>query len=279
MKHREGTFKGVHQMEIYHQAWLPEGEAKAALLIVHGLAEHSGRYGNLVEHLVPKGYAIYGVDLPGHGRSAGVQVYVERFEDFIETTEAFRGLVEDWQPGVPLFLYTHSMGGLIGSFYLLDHHNGLAGTVFSAPAVAIPQHVTPLTVFLGRLMSNLVPRLGLMAVDAQGVSRDPAVVRAYDSDPLVYRGKATARLGAELLRAMKRVEAEMGAIRLPVLFLQGSEDILVDPAGTRMLYEGVSSTDKALKVYDGLYHEVHNEPEREQVLADVEAWLESRLAS
>jgi alpha-beta hydrolase superfamily lysophospholipase len=122
-----------------------------------------------------------------------------------------------------------------------------------------------------------MPKLGVIGLEAERVSRDPAVVQAYINDPLVCRGKVTARLSAELVKAIRRVNAEAADIRLPILILQGSADRLVDPKGARMLYGAVSSVDKTIKVYDGLYHEVYNEPEHDEVLGDVEAWLETHL--
>jgi alpha-beta hydrolase superfamily lysophospholipase len=129
------------------------------------------------------------------------------------------------------------------------------------------------------VFSALIPKFGLIQLEAEGVSRDPAVVQAYVSDPLVYTGKTTARLAAELLEAMQRVTAEATRITLPILIVQGSADRLVDPGGAQMLVDAVSSADKAIEIYDGFYHEVFNEPERAQVLSDVEAWLEAHLGS
>ena len=127
------------------------------------------------------------------------------------------------------------------------------------------------------MLSILLPRLGLVRLEAEGVSRDPAVVRAYRHDPLVFTGKITARLGTELLEAMGRVLAGARKIRLPLLILQGAADRLVDPKGARTLYDRVGSADKTLKVYEGLYHEVFNEPEHDRVLGDVETWLAGQL--
>ena len=277
MHHQDGTFKGVRGAEIYYQAWLPDGEPKAALVIVHGLAEHSGRYKNVVEYLVPRGYALYGFDLVGHGRSSGVRVFVQRFSEYIDSLHKYLAQVREWQPGRPLFLVGHSAGGLIVPHYLLDYRDGLAGAILSGPSVAIPEYITPLTIALGQLLSRLLPKAGLMGIDAEAVSRDPAVVQAYDNDPLVYRGKTTARLAAELLKAVRRVNSEAASIDLPLLILQGSEDRLVDPQGSQMLYQAAGSKDKTLKVYQGLYHEVHNEPERDGVFADLETWLQAHL--
>ena len=277
MKREEGFFKGARDASIYYQCWLPDGEPRAALLIVHGLAEHSGRYMNVVDHLVPLGYAAYSLDHFGHGKSEGTRVYVERFTDYTDTLKRYFDMVRQWQPGKPAFLLAHSLGALIGAAYLLDHQAGLAGAVLSGPAVKVPRNVTGTTIFMGKLLSTLLPRTGLLGLEAAGICRDPAVVTAYTSDPLVCKGKTTARLAAEMLAAMQRVGAEAAKITLPLLLLQGSADRIVDPSGAQMLYDAVGSRDKTIKVYDGLYHEVFNEPEREQVLQDVQAWLDRRL--
>lgn len=277
MEYRDGFFKGVRGIQTYYQCWIPEGDLKAALIVVHGLAEHSGRYMNLVNHFVPLGYAVHALDHIGHGKSEGTRVYVDRFEDFTETLKRFVDQVRTWQPDPPLFLVGHSMGGLIGAAYLLEHQADLSGAVLSGPSVKVPDTISSATIFMGKLFSALLPKVGLLALEAEGVSRDPAVVEAYVNDPLVYTGKTTARLAAELLKAMQRVSAEAANITLPVLILQGGADRLVDPSGAQMLYNAISSTDKTLKVYDTLYHEVFNEPEHDQVLADVEDWIKRRI--
>jgi len=231
----------------------------------------------VIDRFVPRGYAVYGVDHIGHGKSTGRRVYVKRFGDFIAVLKTYVDRIIEWQPGAPLFMIGHSLGALIGAVYLLDHPGDLAGAILSGPLVKIPDNVSPATVLLSRLLSVVLPKLGVAAVDATGVSRDPAVVRAYVEDPLVYTGKTTARLGCEMLKAMHRVAEEASKIQLPLLVLQGGADRLVSPDGAEMLHRLAGSTDKTLKVYDGLHHEVYNEPERDVVLADVEAWLRERL--
>ena len=166
---------------------------------------------------------------------------------------------------------------MVGAFYLLDHTAQFTGAVLSGAVAKVPANTSPVTVVLGRLLSGIAPRLRFLALDIPGICRDPSVVQAYFDDPLVYCGKATVRLAAEMLRAMQRVQAEAATIVLPILILQGSADRIVDPEGARMLYDAVGSRDKTLKIYDGMYHEVYNEPERNTVLHDVETWLESHV--
>ncbi len=277
MEHIEGYFKTVRNIDIFYQAWLPVGKVKAALLVVHGLGEHSGRYLNVVNGFVPLGYAVYGFDLIGHGKSGGVREYVERFEDYTDTLTIYYNMVMAWQAGRPIVLLGHSMGGLIASYYLLDHQADFQAAVISAPAIKISPGLAPVALALGKLLSALIPKMGILPVDARGVSRDPEVVKAYVSDPLVFHARTPARLAAELLKAMLRVSAEAEKITLPLIALQGGGDKIVDPGSARMLYDKASSTDKTIKVYPGLYHEVFNEPERELVLKDVEEWLAARV--
>ena len=186
-------------------------------------------------------------------------------------------MIQTWQPGKPVFLFGHSMGALIGSIFLLDSQEKMKGAIFSGPGVKIPENISSGVIFAGKVLSIMMPKFGLIQLDASHVSRDPAVVQAYIDDPLVYSGKTTARLAAELLKAMRRISSEAAKITLPVLILQGGEDKLVDPAGAQMLYDKVSSPDKTIKIYDHLYHEIINEPERHAVLADMEKWLETHI--
>lgn len=277
MEHLEGNFKGVRNTNIYYQAWLPTGEVKAVLLVVHGLGEHSGRYLNVVNHFVPLGYAVYGLDHIGHGKSDGGREVVERFEDFTQTLNTYYHMIKGWQTGVPIFLLGHSMGGLIASYYLLDHQADFKGAIISAPSTKVGESISPVTITMGKILSVLAPKAGVIALDVNGISSDPQVVKAYVNDPLVFHGKTPARLAAELLKAMLRVTAEGNKISLPFIVVQGGKDILVDPAGAQMLYDQASSEDKTIKVYEEMYHEVFNEPERGRVLKDVETWLAAHV--
>ena len=279
MKHEDGFFEEVRGAKIYYQYWLPDGDVRAVILISHGLAEHSGRYMNVVNHFVPHGYAVYALDNIGHGKSDGRRVYVKGFTDYTDVLGEYLAIIRLWQPDKPLFLLGHSMGALIAAVFLLDHQSAFSGAILSGPSVVVPKNVSRATIVMARIFSALAPTIGLMGLDAEGVSRDPAVVRAYIDDPLVYNGKTTARLGYELLKAMQRVTTESSRITLPIMILQGGADRLVDPNGARILYDTIGSSDKTLKIYDGLYHEVYNEPEHDEVLGDVEAWLEKHTSS
>ncbi len=277
MKHTEGFLKGVRESNIYYQSWHPKKEAKAVLLIVPGMAEHSGRYMNLVNYFVPEGFALYGLDHIGHGKSDGTRILIDRFSDYTKTLKAFVNLVAEKETGKPIFIVGHSMGGLIAPIYLIDHQTDFKGAVISAPSVKIAEDTSPVAVVLSKILSKLAPKAGLLPLDSTYVSSDPAVVESYVNDPLVYKGKMTARLASEILSSMQRVTDEAHKINLPTIIVQGSEDKLVNPAGAKHLYDLISSEDKTLKIYDGFYHEVFNEPEHEVVMDDIHDWLKKRI--
>ncbi|MBW1792235.1 MAG: lysophospholipase, partial [Deltaproteobacteria bacterium] len=226
---------------------------------------------------VPSGYAVYGIDHIGHGKSDGERVYVERFQDYKKTLKKYFDMIRAWQPEKPIFLIGHSMGGLISAAYLLEHQDELSGAVLSGPSIKVPDNISQAIIFLGNMLSIVLPKAGLIQLDAEGVSRDPVVVDAYVNDPLVYKGKTTARLGAELLKTMRRVTEHATETKLPVMIVQGGDDKIVDPSGAQLLYDLVGSGDKTIKIYDGFYHEVFNEPDHKQVLNDVKTWLEAHL--
>lgn len=274
MIHSEGTFSGYKDLRIYHQSWVPDTEPHALILLVHGLGEHSSRYGNVVDRLVPKGYAIYALDHIGHGRSEGARKYADSFSVFTDTLTEYLAKIKAWHPDLPIYLLGHSLGGLIGATYLLEHQADFAGAVLSAPAFKVVGPVPPLLLMTGKVLSVLWPTAGIIALNSEAASRDPAVIEANSNDPLMGRNKTTARLGLEMYNAMHRIDKEAATLTLPILILQGTGDMIVSPEGAQAFYDKISSRQKTLKLYDGLYHEVFNEPERDVVLSDLEAWLD-----
>lgn len=277
MQHSEGRFKGHDGLDLYYRFWLPKGRPKAIIIVVHGFAEHGGRYSNIVDYFVPRGFGIYIFDLRGHGKSDGLRGYADRFSDFVNDLDIFRELVQSRYYGVPFFLLGHSAGGTIAAAYSVYHRNGFSGLVLSGALFSPPADVLAITVFAARLLSRFAPRTCLYRLDAEAVSRDKSVVDAYVRDPAVYHGKVRARFGVELMDAMAMVRRRVSEIRLPVLILHGDADRLSDPEGSQALYLGIGSADKTLKLYPGFYHEIFNEPGREQVFADMDAWLSPRI--
>ena len=272
IQHNQGTFKGADGLNLFYQSWHPEGGAEATLVIVHGLGEHSGRYQNVVNYLVPKGYAIYGFDNRGHGRSPGQQGYVNNFDKFVADVGAFVQMVSQREAGKPFFLMGHSMGGCIVLNYIIKHPEGLDGVIASAPAVGALD-IPPILLFVSRVMEKVAPKLSVATgLDATAVSRDPAAVAAYQNDPLVH-GKGSPRFAMEFKRSAEWAQANAGRIQLPLLMVHGSHDRLVNVENSRTFFASLTQLDKKLLVYEGGYHELHNYIEYEQELADIEAWL------
>jgi alpha-beta hydrolase superfamily lysophospholipase len=277
VKHTEGKFAGAGGLSVYYQYWTPETAPKAVLLLVHGAGEHSGRYRPLAGYFTLHGYAVAALDHPGHGKSEGRYGHVERFEDFVATLDIFQRKVTAEFPQLPQILLGHSMGGLISSLYLLRNQQAFAACVFSGPAIKTDIEPGYLQLLLIRFLSVVAPKTGVLQLDAAGVSRNPAVVDDYVSDPLVNHNKMSARMVAELFTGMQQVQAEAGQICLPILLLHGGADAMASPEGSRYLYEHVSSTDKTLEIFPGLFHEIFNEPEREAIFATVLEWCDRRL--
>ena len=273
-----GHFTGVGGIQLFYQSWGPPIKPRAILLLVHGLAEHSGRYLNLVNELVPAGFLVCALDHRGHGLSEGRRCYVKRFDDYVEDLNTYVNIVRGAYPDIKIFMVGHSLGGTIAVAYAEAHQDKLAGLILSAPALKAGSSITKRDKLLARIVSRLAPTAGVSSLDATSISKDPAVVKAYVSDPLVFTGKISARLGAEILKAIeKTIPPLMQTIKLPILIMQGAEDRLSNPEGSRVIFEGVSSSDKTLKRYEGLFHEIFNEPERAIVFADMRQWLASRV--
>jgi acylglycerol lipase len=277
MKHKEGKFKGYKGLRLYYQCWLPDKKPKAVLLVAHGLAEHSGRYKNLVEYFVPKGYAVYALDHRGHGKSEGQRSYVDNFKDYLTDLKTFFDKVRNENKDARIFLFGHSLGATIAVAYAVEHQDELAGLMVSGSSLVPPPGVSPALLAIAGILSALAPKMGVTLLDASTISRDQSVVDAYVNDPLVFRGKVPARTGAELAKMWKQLPDRVGKIKLPILIMHGGADQLSDPRGSKLLYERVGSKDKTLKIYDACYHEICNEPERKQVCGDMEKWLAKHI--
>jgi len=277
MEHVESKFKGHGNLALYYQSWLPVEAPKAILLLVHGFAEHSGRYANIVNYFVPKGYTVYGLDHRGHGKSEGLRGYVEQFSYYLDDLKTFFDIVRGEHRDVKIFLFGHSFGGLIATTYAVRYQHEFDGLILSGAGLKVDTGFLPVLTVIVRMLSLLLPKVGLVTINASFISQDKAVVDAYVSDPLVFRGKVPARSGSEIARVMQKLTHEMPKIDLPILIMHGTADRLANWKGSEMLYERVSSCNKTLKLYEGFYHEIFNEPGREQVFSDMETWLETRL--
>jgi alpha-beta hydrolase superfamily lysophospholipase len=277
VNHSSAFLEGQGGRRIFWQAWAPETTARAVVVLVHGAGEHSGRYEHVAARLVSEGYAVYAPDHRGHGRSDGPRALVDRLRNAVSDLDRVVVIGASEHPGHPVFMLGHSMGGTIAVVYALDHQDRLTGMILSGPLAAIDAPAPVRTA--GRILSAVAPRLPMVGVDPSLVSRDPEVVAAYRSDPLVHHGKLPARTVAELAAAIDRFPARAPEITVPTLILYGSADGLCPPRGSDLLGERIGAPDTTVKPYEGLYHEILNEPEREQVLDDICAWLAARASN
>ncbi|MGA2819999.1 MAG: lysophospholipase [Anaerolineales bacterium] len=275
MKHTEGSFTGMGGMRLYYQGWLPDGPLRAALCIVHGVGEHSDRYGNVVSYFVPRGHAVYAFDLRGHGRSPGQRGHINSWAEYREDTHAFMELVRGREPKASLFQWGHSMGSLISMDYALHYPEGLRGVVISGSA--LEPVASPALIAVAKVLSRLWPTFGLTTgLEVEAISRDPAVVKAYQEDPWVH-AKSSPRWGTEFLNTIEWIKAHLQDWRVPVIILHGGGDRIVSSHGSQVFFDALPIADKELHIYDQGYHEPHNDIEHEKVFADVETWLKKHV--
>lgn len=261
---------------IFYRHWA-QPAPRAVVLLAHGAGEHSGRYQHLAAFLGEHRIAVLAPDHPGHGRSPGARAHINAFADFFPALDALHALIERDYPDVPVVLLGHSMGGLIAARYLLERPGRFRAAILSAPALQPPEPPSAFAIWLNSVLARLWPTLGVLQLDASGVSRDPAVVAAYRADPLVHTGKFSARLVVELFSTMALVHQRAGELHLPLLVLHGDADSMTAVEGSQQLAAAVGGAHCTLRIYPGLYHEIFNEPEQEQVFAELLDWLQAQL--
>ncbi|NKR45978.1 alpha/beta fold hydrolase [Rhodococcus hoagii] len=274
--HRVGI-RRVHGTRIVYDVWRPDGPPTGILLLAHGLGEHARRYDHVVERLVGLGLVVYAPDHRGHGRSGGKRIELHDWSEFLDDLHRLSAVAIAENPGLQRFLLGHSMGGAIALSYALDHQDELSGLILSAPAVDVVGGKPRVVIEIGKILGRFAPGIPVETLDAKSVSRDPAVVAAYESDPLVHHGKVKAGIARGMILAAESFPARLPSLTIPVLLLHGTEDRLADVSGSRMIAAHAGSKDLTLKTYDGLFHEVFNEPEQEKVLDDLVDWLRPRL--
>jgi len=275
----EGSFKGNDGFALFERWWMPEGDLKGMLVIVHGLAEHCGRYAHVAEALCAQGYGVGTYDQRGHGKSdpAGPKAVIPSFDHLWDDLEVFLDRARKRGAGKPLFLFGHSMGGEVVTSYVIERKPELTGLMTSGAAIQISDDISPLVLAMAGVISKIAPKMPTIVLDGTAISRDQAVVDLYDSDPLNYRGGVPARTGAEMNRVIKIIQENLEKITLPLLVMHGTDDRLADPQGSKDLYERAQSVDKTLKLYEGFYHEILNEPQKGQVIADMAQWMDAHL--
>lgn len=279
MHRTESAFTGVRGTHIVYDVWEPDGEITGVLVLSHGLGEHAGRYGHVISELGKLGLVVYALDHRGHGRSGGKRLELKSWSDYIaDLHEVFR-IARATHPGFGNFLLGHSMGGAIALSYALEYQAELDALMLSGPAVVLGEGTPKILIPIGKFLGRVAPGVPVQSLDSADVSRDPAVVAAYDADPLVHHGKIPAGLASALVGAMESFPERLPSLTLPVLLQHGSEDRLADVSGSRLIAEKAGSKDLTIKIYDGLFHEIFNEPEQDRVIGDLIGWLTPRIGT
>jgi len=277
VQHRQGEFEGSRGTRLFWQSWVTEDSPKGVLCLVHGFGEHSGRYRYFVERLCAAGIAVFAFDLRGHGKSEGRRGHVVSMADFRGDLFAFLALVEAQRPGIPRFIFGHSMGSLVVLDYVLRNPQGLAGTVTSGAGMEPAGVATPTVVFLARVLAAVWPVFPLrLPVDVTGLTRDKHEIEAYENDPLVHN-TSTTRMARELLDAIEWIKAHPGDLKTPVLMLHGEADRVNLPSGSRNFISKVTIPDKQLILYPGGFHELHNDLDKDSELTDLARWLHEHI--
>lgn len=268
------SVKGGLNLMVHH--W-PAIMPKSILLIIHGYAEHGYRYDEFARLLNEHQIEVYSYDQRGHGASEGIRAYVERFDLLLDDLDKMIAFMNSQHRKIPLFLMGHSMGGLVVTKYCIERNvDGVKGLITSAAALKLDENLSPVLQFIAPLLGKIFPKLKTQKLDKTYLTRSEDNLKSYMNDPLNYLEGTRARTGAELIGSIKETATKFNKLALPLLALHGTGEKLTDYRGTERLYNESVSTDKELKLYNGLYHELIHEPEKEIVMDDIICWIESR---
>ena len=271
----EGSFQGVGGLKIFTRSWHPAGTPRAVVVIVHGFNSHSGYYQWVAEQFVSHGLAVHALDLRGRGQSDGERFYVQNFEDYVNDVATFVTMAKADHPGLPVFLLGHSAGGVVSCVYTLEHQADINGLICESFAHEVPAPDFALAVLKG--LSHVAPHAHVLKLNNEDFSRDPKVVEFMNNDRLIAHEVQPTNTVAEMVRADERLKKEFPLITLPVLILHGTLDKATKPSGSQRFYELAGSTDKTLKLYEGHFHDLLNDIDKEVVMADIQQWIDARI--
>ncbi len=272
---REETLVGAKGLKILTRAWLPDTAPRAVVAIVPGFNSHSGHYGWVAGELVAAGLAVYAVDLRGRGKSEGERFYVDAVGDYTGDVDLLVNLAQERHPGLPVFLLGHSAGGVVSCVYTLDHPGKLAGLICEDFAFQVPAPDVALALLKG--LSHVVPHAHALKLPNEAFSRNPEVVDFMNRDPLIANEVQPVQTVAALVHADERLKKEFPLFTLPLLILHGTADRVTKPSGSQFFYDRAGSADKMLKLYDGHFHDLLNDVDKDKVMADITGWIRGRL--
>ncbi|MEL6989604.1 MAG: lysophospholipase [Bacteroidota bacterium] len=276
LKSIEKTFTNKQGYKIFHQSWKVQNP-KANLFIIHGIAEHADRYLHVVNFFNQNGISVFAPDLQGHGRSEGIRCNIKRYDDFLNDIEQYHEVIKEELSNAPTFVFGHSMGGGLVATMAIQNRLQVKGVLLSAAMLKVNEEISPLLQKLSPIISAIAPQLKTVKLDTSHLSSIPEVVQKYNDDPMVYSDGLKARIAAEMLKLTKYIQSNMSQFDYPVLIMHGSLDKVTKTTGSQMLFDQAHSSDKQLKIYEGLEHEILNEPENKKVMQDMLEFILNRI--
>lgn len=275
---QEASFKSADGLKLYSVKWLPKTEPKAVIILVHGIAEHSGRYGHVAEAFVNADLAVYAYDHRAHGKSEGEpRTYFASFDLAVADLAVYVEIVRQENPNKKIFVYGHSMGSLISNLYVLKNQDKIAGWISSGSPLTVDKSVPAPLVMILSAIGAIAPTLRLAKIDPKDLTHDENIISAYITDPLGDSKPNRLGMVRGIINNSHVVIAQLANLKLPILLLHGSEDRLCPASASPIIYEKAGSKDKTLKIYDGLYHEIHNETYYGRIMTDMIEWIYGKL--
>jgi acylglycerol lipase len=271
----ESSFEGVGGLKIATRSWQPEGKPRGVMILVHGFNAHSGYMVWPGEQFAANGLASYALDHRGRGKSEGERFYVENFSDYLGDLDTLVNIARSENPGLPVYMLGHSAGGVIATSYVFEHQDEIAGLI--CESFALDVGVPNVAALLLKGISHIAPHLHVFTLKNEDFSRDPAVVEAMNNDPLIKDESQPAETSAELLKAADRLHENFPKFNVPVFIIHGTADKATRPAGSQYFYDHAASADKTLKLYEGHYHDLLNDIDKEIVMADIQSWIDERI--
>ncbi|MFU8860176.1 MAG: lysophospholipase [Cyclonatronaceae bacterium] len=274
---KESSFVNGRGITIATYSSKPRSEARAGVLLVHGYAEYTGRYKHVIRELNENGLAVFAVDHQGHGNSGGIRCYIKEFDYYVDDLGVYFQKIRKETNLKTWFVLGHSMGGAIALKLVLRYQDNFKGMILTGPMLELITRVPKAVQEMAKYVAAVASTVPVVKLETEAISRDPEVVRNYINDPLVYSGRVRARMAVHFSNISKNSSALFAGINLPFWVGHGTLDRITSPEGSKTLYRLASSTDKTLKLYDGLFHEILNEPEKELVLEEICFWIKKNL--
>jgi acylglycerol lipase len=272
-----GAFKDKDGFNIAFRVWRPGTQSRAAVVVVPGFNSHSGYYSWVGEQLVAHRLAVYAIDLRGRGKSEGERFYVDDFSEYVGEITALVDLTKAREPGLPIFVLGHSAGGVAACLYALDHQQVLKGLICESFAYELPAPGFALSAIKG--LSHVAPHIHLLQLKNEDFSRDQSVVQAMNDDPLIAKESQPAETLAALINADEQLKDSFPRLTLPLLILHGTADKAAKASGSQRFYEAAGSNDKTLKLYEGGFHDLLNDTDKNEVMGDIERWIDAYLTA